>query len=116
MVPMQVALQGDEEPDELAALLGTEPESRFYTCHVCGDNWLSVKEQTPSGACNITFVHQMGTSPVLKRVAHLETAVVVNEDTVDHWDYYLDDRQIDREVWFDKLEERRRILKSICCN
>lgn len=113
---MQVALQGDEEPDELASLLGNEPESRFYSCHVCGDNWLSVKEKTPSGACDITFVHQMGTSPVLKRIAHLQTGIVVNEDTVDQWDYYMDDQQIDREVWFDKLQERRRILKSICCN
>ena len=115
MVPMQVVSQG-EDHDELQALLGNEPESRFYTCHVCGDNWLSVKETTPSGTCTITYVHQMGTSPVLKRVAHMQTEVVVNEETVDHWEYYLDDQHIDGEVWHDKLDERRRILKSICCN
>ena len=114
MIPMEVTLP--ETDDDLAALLGEEPESRFYTCHVCGDNWLSVKENEVGGQCRVIFVHQMGMSPVLKRVAHMQTPVVVNEDTVDHWSYYFDDQEIDRDIWYDKLSERRSLLKSICTN
>ena len=40
----------------------------------------------------------------------------VDEDTVDYWIYFLDDQEIDQEVWFDKLSKRREILKSICTN
>ena len=40
--------------------LGGEHEARFFTCHVCGDNWLSVKQTDFGGDCRITFVHQMG--------------------------------------------------------
>jgi len=114
MIPMEVAVENEE--DDLAALLDQEPESRFYTCHVCGDNWLSVKETDEFGQCKITFVHQMGMAPVLKRIAHMQTEVVVNNATVDEWTYFLDDQEIDQEVWFDKLARRRKILKSICTN
>ncbi len=110
MVPMDVVVDQDE-----SNLIGDEQESRFYTCHVCGDNWLSVKE-TRSGDCKITFVHQMGMSPELKRIAHLDTPVVVNEDTVDHWEYFLDDVAIGPDAWHEKLVSRRKVLKSICSN
>ncbi|MFQ5571892.1 MAG: hypothetical protein ACE5G0_19610 [Rhodothermales bacterium] len=113
MIPMEVAT---EEPDEISTLLGQEPESRFYTCHVCGDNWLSVKETEDTGHCKITFVHQMGMAPVLKRIAHMDTEVILNDSTVASWTYFLDDQEIDQEVWFDKLSKRRKILKSICSN
>ena len=112
---MTVSLPEDED-EELAALLGGEPESRFYTCHVCGDNWLSVKETETAGSCKITFVHQMGMAPVLKRIAHMQTEVVLSKDAVDTWSYFVDDQEIDQEVWFDKLAQRRKILKSICSN
>jgi hypothetical protein len=71
--PMQVVLDADEH--EIDHLLGEEQESRFYSCQVCGDNWLTVKEKTADGNCTVTFVHQMGTSPVLKRVAHCSVPV-----------------------------------------
>ncbi len=115
MIPMEVAIE-EEEPDQISSLFDQEPESRFYTCHVCGDNWLSVIETENSGECKITFVHQMGMFPVLKRIAHMQTEAIVNEDTVDYWIYFLDDQEIDQEVWFDKLSKRRKVLKSICTN
>jgi len=115
MIPMEVAI--DEEQDEHAALFDHDHETRFYTCHVCGDNWLSVKEtEDEEGQCKITFVHQMGMSPVLKRVARMQTPVVFSEDTVNRWRYFLDDQEIDQEAWMDKLAKRRHILRSICTN
>lgn len=114
MVPMEVAIEDDQDEDD--ALFDHEPESRFYTCHVCGDNWLSVKETEDTGRCKITFVHQMGMAPVLKRIAHMQTEIVLSENAVEGWTYFLDDQEIDQEVWFDKLSKRRRILKSICSN
>lgn len=114
MVPMDVLVE-DDEGDEERSLKGEEQESRFYTCHVCGDNWLSVKE-TRRGDCKITFVHQMGMSPELKRIAHMETPVVVNDDTVGHWEYFMDDEQIEPDAWHEKLVSRRKVLKSICSN
>lgn len=112
MVPMDVVVEEDVEGLDLES---DEQESRFYTCHVCGDNWLSVKE-TQKGDCKITFVHQMGMSPELKRIAHLDTPLVVNDDTVDHWEYYVDDEQIAPDAWHEKLVSRRKVLKSICSN
>lgn len=115
MVPMEVAIEEDSE-NLSASLFDHEPQSRFYTCHVCGDNWLSVKEMEDTGQYKITFVHQMGMAPVLKRIAHMQTPVLLDQKAVDHWVYFLDDQEIDREVWFDKLSKRRKVLKSICTN
>lgn len=111
MMPMQVRFSDTESASKEQA-----PDSRFFTCHVCGDNWLSVKETARDGAFTITFVHQMGTEPILKRVAHLEDEVLSTDDAVTAWDYFLDDEVIDQEVWFDKLSARRKILKSVCTN
>ena len=113
MVPMDVMVEQDEA--EEARRKSEEQESRFYTCHVCGDNWLSVKE-TRKDDCKITFVHQMGMSPELKRIAHMDTPVVVSDDTVDQWEYYVDDERIEPDAWHEKLVTRRRVLKSICSN
>lgn len=113
MVPMEVSTQFD---DEEHAILGADCESRFFTCPVCGDNWLSVKETEPSGECRVTFVHQMGTDPELKRVALMQTPVLVQDNTVEEWQYFLDDQHIDEDIWFDKLQERRKVLKSVCSN
>ena len=106
------------EADESAlaeSLTNGEQESRFYSCHVCGDNWLAVKEQEIEG-CQVTFIHQMGMAPVLKRVAHMQTHIVINESTVENWKYYLDDEMIDEVAWLAKLNDRRQVLKSVCSN
>jgi len=95
---------------------GDEQDSRFFTCHVCGDNWLSVREDAEDATCHITFIHQMGMAPVLKRVAHMATHIVLNESTVESWEYFLDDEQVEEEVWLAKLSGRRKVLKSVCSN
>ena len=110
MLPMELQPEDTEEMDLL-----DEQEARFFTCHVCGDNWLSVR-QVEAGDCRVTFVHQMGLQPTLKRIAHLSTPVVINDSTVEHWDYFYGDDEVDEAEWMDQLGERRRILKSICSN
>lgn len=112
LAPMQVML---EEEDQRASLLGEEQESQFYTCHVCGDNWLSVKEARGED-CTVTFIHQMGMSPVLRRVAHMQTPVLVNPDTVEEWEYYFDEEAVSEDDWRSKLQSRRDTLRSICMN
>lgn len=111
--PMQVVF---EEEDEVDDLLGEEQESRFYSCQVCGDNWLSVKEKTADGECTVTFVHQMGTSPVLKRVAHMTNSVVISEESVDEWEYFKGDQPVDESEWEAVLSDRRDTLKATCMN
>lgn len=112
--PMQVVLE--EEQDEIQDLLGGEQESRFYSCQVCGDNWLSVREKTADGDCTVTFVHQMGTSPVLKRVAHMDNPLFVSDENVDEWRYYKGDEPVAEEEWYNTLDDRRDTLKSTCMN
>ena len=110
MLPMEL------EADETVELgLLDDHEARFFTCHVCGDNWLSVR-RVESGDCQITFVHQMGLQPLLKRTAVMATPVVMTEDTVERWDYYMGDDAVDESEWRDTLGERRRILRSISTN
>ena len=111
MMPMEVAVE--EQGD---AVMASDQESRFYTCHVCGDNWLSVKEVGNDGDCRITFVHQMGMAPVVKRVAHMHNHVLLAENSVGLWEYYVDDETIEEDSWHAKLNSRRRVLKSICSN
>ncbi len=111
MMPLEITVESEEE-----AAPGGEQESRFYTCHVCGDNWLSVKETDMTGDCKITFVHQMGIEPALKRIAHMQTQVILKEDTVNEWAYFMGEDEVDAEAWQEKLTDRRKVLKSICCN
>lgn len=111
---MQVVFE--EEDEENQNLLGEEQESRFYSCQVCGDNWLSVKEKSADGECTITFVHQMGTSPVLKRVAHMTNSIVISDDNVEEWEYYKGDEPIEEEEWEETLSDRRETLKATCMN
>lgn len=118
---MDVSVEGDnldldDDDAEWLARHLEDPESRFYTCHICGDNWLSIKEMAASGDCQIVFIHQMGMAPVLKRVAHMATSVVLNDSTVDRWEYYVDDDLVDEEPWHDKLRRRRKVLRSVSTN
>ena len=92
MLPVEVAIEVEDEE-----LLSGDHESRFFSCHVCGDNWLSVKETPTRGESTVTFVHQMGMSPVLKRIAHLHSPVLVDDSMVERWDYFLDDEEVDEE-------------------
>lgn len=110
MLPMEVD-PGDA--DELG--IEEETEARFFTCHVCGDNWLSVR-RVDQGDCKITFVHQMGLQPLLKRVAHMQTPVVLTEATVDRWDYLIGEDEVAEDEWRDELDDRRQVLRSICSN
>lgn len=111
MLPLEIDEDGEQDD-----LLGGEQESRFFTCHVCGDNWLSVKKTDLGGDCQITFVHQMGIQPTLKRVAHMSTPVLLNEDTVDDWSYFLGDDEVEEREWRRALDERRLMLRAICTN
>ncbi|MEM1271087.1 MAG: hypothetical protein AAGI08_13685, partial [Bacteroidota bacterium] len=113
MVPVEVEVEHDES-DEL--LSTEEDESRFYSCHVCGDNWLSVRHVESDGQCQLTFVHQMGVNPTLKRIAQMQTHIVMNKDTVEEWSYFVGDDRIEEGEWFDRLDARRRTLKAICSN
>ena len=112
LIPMDVAVEDME--DELD--LDQDQESRFYTCQVCGDNWLSVKSTSDEGDCQITFIHQMGMQPVLKRVAHMDQSIVLSESAIGDWEYFLDDESVREEEWRTKLDNRRALLKSICSN
>ncbi len=111
MLPMEL------EPDEVNPLdfVVDEHEARFYTCHVCGDNWLTVR-RVEGDDCKITFVHQMGLQPLLKRTAVMATPVLLTEDTVEQWDYYFGEDEVGEDDWRDTLDERRRVLRSICSN
>jgi hypothetical protein len=115
MVPLEV------EPDEEGMEEGIDPlapdhESRFFTCHVCGDNWLSVKLTEADGDTRITFVHQMGMQPTLKRVAQMSTPIVLADGSVDRWDYFLGDDEVAEEEWRQVLDRRRFVLRSVCSN
>ena len=110
MLPMQV------EADEADAFDAHDPaEARFFTCHVCGDNWLSVRRPEGTG-CRVTFVHQMGLQPLLKRVAVMSTASEMRESEVDSWHYFVGDDAVDEGDWRETLSRRRHVLRSVCTN
>ena len=100
MVPVDVDVESETDSRM------TEEESRFYTCHVCGDNWLSVRQLDDEGQSQVTFVHQMGVSPVLKRIAHMQTHLVTNKQSVNHWEYFFDEDEVPEDEWHDRLSER----------
>lgn len=111
---MQVVFEDEEEED--LNLKGEEQESRFYSCQVCGDNWLLVKEKAADGECTVTFVHQMGTSPILKRIAHMNNSVVMSDDSVEEWEYFKGDKSVNEAEWRETLSDRRETLKATCMN
>ena len=110
MLPLEV------DPGDVDDLgIDDDTEARFFTCHVCGDNWLSVR-RTATDDCQITFAHQLGLEPLLKRVAHMSTPVLLSEATVDRWDYLIGDEEVDENAWREELDDRRHVLRSICTN
>lgn len=113
VVPMDVIIENTEDLDEL---LGSDHESEFYSCHVCGDNWLTIREVETAGEYRITFVHQMGMAPTLKRIAHIDVPTPVLDSERESWEYFLDDEEVEEGTWREKLTNRRKILKSICTN
>jgi hypothetical protein len=58
----------------------------------------------------------MGTSPVLKRVAHMNNSVVISDDSVDEWEYFKGDEPVDESEWESVLSDRRDTLKATCMN
>jgi hypothetical protein len=112
MLPVDVVL----DPEEAEPMPAKDQESRFFSCHVCGDNWFSLKETDQSGCCHITYIHQMGVAPLLKRVVSIDTSIGADDINVDLWDYYLGETQVPVNQWLAQLDERRRTLKSICSN
>lgn len=110
MLPMELDPEDNHELD-----LPEDHEASFFTCHVCGDNWLTVRRME-SGDCKITFVHQMGLEPLLKRTALVAAPVLINESTVDSWEYFVGEKPVPEFAWHDELGERRRVLRSICTN
>jgi hypothetical protein len=117
MIPLDLNADEDDEMDLSEGEVpdfDEEQESRFFTCHVCGDNWLSVK-RTEAGACEITFIHQMGMQPTLKRTAMMEAEIGLS-DAADDWEYYLGDDEIEEAEWRRHLASRRWLLKAICTN
>ena len=112
MLPMELE---DAEAEAEGLHLLDEHEALFFTCHVCGDNWLSVR-RVENGDCRITFVHQMGLQPLLKRTAHMSTPVVLTEATVEAWEYFMGDDEVEEDAWRGRLDERRQTLRSIASN
>ncbi|MEM8599837.1 MAG: hypothetical protein AAGF99_07950 [Bacteroidota bacterium] len=97
-------------------VLDADPDARFYSCHVCGDNWLAVRTTPPAKArAIVTFIHQMGLTPTLKRIAYLHPRLNAH-DEVERWVYFRDDDEIDEAEWTAHLLRRRRTLRSICTN
>jgi hypothetical protein len=58
----------------------------------------------------------MGTSPVLKRVAHMDNPLVVSDEHVDEWEYYKGEEPVAEEEWHDVLDDRRETLRATCMN
>ncbi|HYE57529.1 MAG TPA: hypothetical protein VD948_03445 [Rhodothermales bacterium] len=110
VTPLEMDVEGGE------GLLSDADEAHFYTCQVCGDNWLSVRRMPEGGTAELTFVHQMGMQPLLRRTALMNNAVVMSEASVDTWSYFLGDDEVDEEEWRDRLKERRHVLKAVCTN
>lgn len=113
---MQDDFLSDNEENEQELVFNEDSEARFYQCHVCGDNWLSVKEVQDNGQSRLVFIHQMGIKPILKRVGNLSTHIVINDNTIMDWSYFMDENQIEETEWRNHLDKRRKVLKAICAN
>jgi hypothetical protein len=105
-----------ERLDRHALRLGGDHESRFFTCHVCGDNWLVVRVTVAGGGTRITFIHQMGMEPTLRRCTNLSSPVQVMETGTHMWDYFLGEDAVAEGEWLALLQRRRLLLRSSCSN
>lgn len=113
LLPVELHYESD-----FAADLGgdfDEQESRFHTCQVCGDNWLTV-EQVSEAEKTVTVVHQMGMSPALKRIGAIPAGENLLGTFLGTWEYFLDDEAVAEADWFSNLAERRRMLRSMSLN
>lgn len=95
-------------------LEGATQDSEFVSCHVCGDNWLSIRE-LGLHRVRMTFLHQMGTSPLLKCVGHIIPGATFDDDD-EEWEFFVDDEVVDEDAWEGLLAERREVLRSVCSN
>lgn len=102
--------------DRQVLLLGGEHESRFFTCHVCGDNWLVVRITLAGGGTRITFIHQMGIEPTLRRCTNLTSPTQLMQVDALAWDYFLGDDVVPEGEWLAVLRQRRLVLRSTCSN
>lgn len=101
----EINISGDDEDGR---------ESRYFTCRVCGDNFLSMREDF-HGHSSITFIHQMGHDPELRRIGHVEDIDRVDDGPV-LWEYYVGDQLVGETDWVNRLRQRRKVLRSVCTN
>lgn len=88
-----------------------------FACRVCGDNWLCVEHEEPGEDARITFVHQLGSRPSLKRVlVGRETSALRRGSEIGEWTYLIDDEPVSRRRWSRKLRARRRLLRAMLNN
>lgn len=113
MVPVDVEAVNFRDGDEF-----TEGDvgSQFFSCHVCGDNWLSMRTTSKSGKPMLVFVHQMGMDPMLKRAGVLRFIYPEDAMVVDDWEYFIGEDAVTEESWRTELDRRRFVLRSTCMN
>ncbi len=111
LVPMDVIVTDDEI--KISDVQPHGQESRYFTCRVCGDNFLSLREDY-DGHTSITFIHQMGQEPELRRIGHLEDADELEGAVL--WEYYVGEEMVTESEWVDELRQRRSVLRSVCTN
>lgn len=90
--------------------------SQFFSCHVCGDNWLSMRTTSKSGKPMLVFVHQMGMDPMLKRAGVLRFLYPEDAMIVDDWEYFIGENAVAEDTWRSELDRRRFVLRSTCMN
>jgi hypothetical protein len=103
-----------EEGLDAPPLEDSTQDSEFVSCHVCGDNWLSIRELGVHRV-RMTFLHQMGMSPLLKCVGHIVPGDTFDDDD-EEWEFFVDDEVVDEDAWEGLLAERREVLRSVCSN
>lgn len=107
--------------DDMQARCTDEAEERdkdslFFSCHVCGDNWLSIRTTSESGRPLLVFVHQMGMNPILKRAGVFRFTYPEDGMVVDDWEYFIGDDSVTEGTWRTELDRRRFLLRSTCMN
>lgn len=93
-----------------------EGEKTLYVCILCNDSWTSTKHVEQDGTCIINFVHLETIEPVLSRVAYANNNIVINEDTIDKWAYFIGDDRVSKTEWLNLIRKRRKVIKAIITN